>query len=140
MAAKANTASFCHSCSDHPLVSLYLRTWHGLKEFEFHGGCDLVLMKSKLWDIDIHVRTTIRYDYCKSFVSSETISMLYLALLHVVVSIQTSIYSPLLSIFFCQLIFLRPPFASARMSLRLEAGESTCGTISTESNLTVATP
>jgi hypothetical protein len=42
-----------------------------MKEFEFHGACDLVLLKSEEFDMDIHVRTTIRYDY--SFISQAAI-------------------------------------------------------------------
>jgi len=47
-------------------------TFHG-HEFQFHGECDMVLVKAPSIDLDIHVRTTIRYDY--SFISQAAIKL-----------------------------------------------------------------
>lgn len=47
-------------------------TFHG-HEFQFHGECDLVLVKAPTHKLDIHVRTTIRYDY--SFISQVAVRL-----------------------------------------------------------------
>ena len=48
----------------------HFQTWKGT-DFEFQGECDLVIVKAPLIDLDIHVRTTIRYDY--SFISQAAV-------------------------------------------------------------------
>lgn len=50
----------------------HFTTFHG-HEFQFHGECDLVLVQAPAIDLDIHVRTTIRYDY--SFISQAAIKL-----------------------------------------------------------------
>lgn len=45
----------------------HFKTWRG-RGFDYHGECDLVLLKSPKIDLDIHVRTTIRKQF--SYVES----------------------------------------------------------------------
>lgn len=40
----------------------HIQTFDG-KYFDYHGACDLVLVSSAEFDLDIHIRTTSRYQY-----------------------------------------------------------------------------
>ncbi|CAB9514648.1 expressed unknown protein [Seminavis robusta] len=48
----------------------HIVTWHN-HEFEYHGECDLLMLHAPTIGMDVHVRTTIRYDY--SFISQAAV-------------------------------------------------------------------
>jgi hypothetical protein len=45
----------------------HIKSWDGTW-YDYHGQCDLVLIQAPALDMDVHARTTIRYDY--SFIAS----------------------------------------------------------------------
>jgi len=50
----------------------HFHTWHD-QDFEFHGQCDMVLLRAPLIDLDIHVRTTHQFDF--SYISQAAVRM-----------------------------------------------------------------